>query len=159
MRLGNDRWKRLGIPIVTAVLLTAIGLVVMLRHRAPSPPPIPAAVTVPVKHVVWQLTTNPPGAEIVRISDGEVLGLTPWKSEQAASNGKFGVTLRRAGYLDTQVLLNRETDCEQTVQLESVPTDQAGAEKPGQGRKKSGKSAKPSQHHETSHDDGFAPVR
>jgi hypothetical protein len=139
-------------------VLSAIGLVVVLRRKDPPPPPV-TAVQAPVKRVRWQITTTPPGAEVVRVSDGQVLGKTPWKSEQAAGSGKVGVTLRQTGFLDRQVVLDLDADTTQEVELEAVKAPGgATTEKTGPGSgKKPGKTSKPSK--KQNNDNPFAPVR
>ena len=68
----------------------------------------------------WEVKSDPP-AEIVRVSDGVVLGMTPWTKDQPAGMGKMGVTLRRSGYIDKQVLLDLEKDTSETEMLDKVP--------------------------------------
>ncbi len=153
----GERLKRLAIPASIALVLSVIGLAIALRQKDPPPPPQPAPqpAAVAAKRVTWQITSTPPGVEVVRISDGAVVGITPWKSEQPAAPGKIGVTLRRSGFIDRQVLLDREADCNETVQLDPMPPAPANSEpeKPG---KKPGKNSRPSK--KNTHDNPFAPV-
>jgi hypothetical protein len=70
------------------------------------------------------------------------------------------VTLRRAGYLDSQVLLDRDASCNESVQLEPSPTHKPAektGDKPASG-KKSGKTPKAPKKPETSHADSFSAV-
>lgn len=155
IRAPVELLKRLAIPVATAVVLSAIGLAVVLRRPDPQ-----AVVTPPppsVKNIVWKIETTPPGAEVVRLSDGKVLGVTPWRSEQAASNGKIGITLRRAGFVTREIQLQQDADVSETVEMKAdpattpeKPTPSSGSNKPG---KKPGKPAK------KKNDDPFAPVR
>jgi hypothetical protein len=114
--------KRLLVPALMATVLSVIGIAVVMRTTAPEPrierhPVKPAG---PVKSVKWEVKSDPP-AEIVRVSDGVVLGMTPWTKDQPAGVGKMGVTLRRSGYIDKQVLLDLERDTSETVTLDKVP--------------------------------------
>ncbi len=153
IQLLGHRIKRLAITAGIAIVLIGIGLVAGLRRPSsvpalplpPPPPPAAASVVAPPKQIIWQITTNPPGAEVVRISDGEVLGLTPWKSEQPAGAGKFGINLRRNGYSDSQVLLNRETDANEKIELAPIPVSPAEVETPKKPSrsKRTSKAAKP----------------
>jgi hypothetical protein len=157
IRLGGERLRRLAVPIATAVVLSAIGLVVVLRRKDPPPPPV-TTIMVPQKRVQWQILTTPPGAEVVRISDGQVLGVTPWKSEQPAGQGKVGVMLRRVGFVNRELLLARDVDTTEDLKMEPAAPPPTSTEKSGPGAgKKPGKTPKPSKKHEN--DNPFAPVR
>jgi serine/threonine protein kinase len=122
LKSGSQRLKRLLVTTVMATVLSGVGIAIVMRvtaHNEPRiekrPAKLPAART-----VKWEVKSEPP-AEIVRISDDVVIGMTPWTKEQPSGIGKMGVTLRRAGYLDKQVLLDLEKDISETVTLEKVP--------------------------------------
>jgi serine/threonine-protein kinase len=155
IRAPAERLKRLAIPVATAVVLSAIGLAVVLRRPDPQPvvtPPPPM-----VKNIVWRIETTPPGVEVVRASDGKVLGVTPWKNEQPAAGGKVSITLRRAGFLPRELQLQQDADVSESVEMKSDPG--ASADKPNtpsvptKPGKKTGKPAK------KKNEDPFAPVR
>lgn len=73
------------------------------------------------RRVHFTLTTNPPGAEVVRQSDGKVLGTTPWSGEEVADSGQLEVRLRLAGYAEKTVQLDRGIDQKVSEVLEALP--------------------------------------
>jgi serine/threonine protein kinase len=76
----------------------------------PSPPVAPS-------RVVWTLETSPAGAEIVRVSDGQVLGRTPWHTEVVVATGVEEVRLRLAGHVERVVGLQRNANSHSSVEL------------------------------------------
>ncbi|MFO0574042.1 MAG: serine/threonine-protein kinase [Polyangia bacterium] len=114
--------KRLLVPALMATVLSGIGIAVVMRTTTTEPriEKRPARPTAPVKSVKWEVKSEPT-AEIVRVSDGVVLGMTPWTKDQPVGIGKMGVTLRRSGYIDKQVLLDLEKDTAESVVLDKVP--------------------------------------
>jgi serine/threonine-protein kinase len=87
-------------------------------HEAPAsspaaaaPGPAPTAPTAPAGDTVhFVVESEPPGAEVVRVSDGQVLGTTPWKDEQPRADGMLELKLRRSGFFDQKITLRRERD-------------------------------------------------
>lgn len=61
--------------------------------QASSPPPAPASV-----RVRWSITSQPSGAEIIRVADGELLGKTPWEGIPSAGTGAIKVQVRLNGF-------------------------------------------------------------
>jgi serine/threonine protein kinase len=82
---------------------------VSAENPAPTSPaaagPAAAATT-----VHWAVESEPPGAEVVRTSDGQVLGTTPWRDEQPRAAGTLEVRLRRSGFFDQKLTLDRTRD-------------------------------------------------
>lgn len=98
-----------------------------LRVAAPSPSPTTH------NRILWLIHSTPPDAQVIRLSDGEVLGRTPWQLEQEASAGQVAVILRLAGYADAPLSL----DCRQSLtRLERlVPISRPPPSKPSSASK------------------------
>lgn len=165
LHLGH-RLKRLAIPAAMATVLSAAGIAVVVRTSGGTdegrPLIVKSTVQPPRKKITWKLESKPTGVEVVRVSDGRVLGSTPLKHEQDAQPGKTGLTLRHPGYYDQQVLLDNEQDGSETISLDPLPgsgTDKATtapASTP-KGSKRTGKKNK--QPEAPKDEDELAPVR
>lgn len=64
-----------------------------MSAQASSPPPAPAS-----GRVRWSIASQPSGAEIIRVADGELLGKTPWEGIPSAGSGAIKVQVRRDGF-------------------------------------------------------------
>jgi len=128
-----------------ATVLSAVGIVFVLRSGNTDPPPTRVTKPAAPKHIVWDIKTDPPGVQVIRTSDDSVLGQTPWRSEQAPTGGKVGVILRMPGFVDKSVVLERDQDFSQEFKLEAAPPP------PTKPTKTKGKKKKK--------DDDFAPVK
>jgi serine/threonine protein kinase len=120
-----SRWRRRLVSIgaglvVCAALFTAIALR-SLSKQPPAPRPIAAKPV--AKKVFWTLSSSPPGAEIVRIPDSEVLGQTPWNGEQRAEGGEIPVRLSLSGYQDRVIHLHGDRDDHAQVTLDPQPVE------------------------------------
>ena len=158
---GGAKLKRLAIPAIMATVLSGIGIAFVLRSSEPQQPQIQpriAKVAAP-KRIIWEVKSEPAGVEVVRVSDDVVVGLTPWRSEQAIGVGKTGMTLRRAGYMDKQVLLDREKDCSETVILDPIPSDDATSQRDPRITKPGKRPGKKSKEVKKNDDNDLAPVR
>ena len=121
LKSGSQRVKRLLVTAAMATVLSGVGIAIVMRSTTQEPSMEKRLGKVqPVRNVKWEVKSDPP-AEIVRVSDGVVIGMTPWTKEQPAGMGKMGVTLRRSGFLDKQVLLDLEKDTAEMVTLDKVP--------------------------------------
>jgi serine/threonine-protein kinase len=114
----------LGVGAVALVAVTAV--VVMKRNSQPPPPavvvtpppppkePVVQAATPPVAPVKarpkWSVDSEPQGADIIRIDDGQLLGQTPWTGEQPEGTGPVEVTLHLTGYGDRKLTLRPGAD-------------------------------------------------
>ena len=114
----------LGVGAVALVAVTAV--VVMKRNSQPLPPavvvtpppppkePVVQAATPPVAPVKarpkWSVDSEPQGADIIRIDDGQLLGQTPWTGEQPEGTGPVEVTLHLTGYGDRKLTLRPGAD-------------------------------------------------
>jgi serine/threonine-protein kinase len=109
------------------IVAAAVGTALVYRERqgsAPRPTRTQPALTQPVtpqnpptKKVFWSLTSIPAGAEIVRISDGKVLGKTPRHIEEDAGDEEVPVRLSLPGYQDHVVHLKRSVSDAAEVKL------------------------------------------
>jgi serine/threonine protein kinase len=98
--------------------------------------------------VTLGVETDPPGAEVIRVTDGQVLGKTPWRIEQAAQPGELLVRLRLPGYQEREVLLNLASGGVRPIAMSALPVPPvAGATPepspaPWKGGKRGGKARK-----------------
>jgi hypothetical protein len=74
--------------------------------------------------IEWQITSDPPGAEVIRKDTAEVLGKTPLLQKRRAQPGPFVVLLRRAGYQSTALSLAADSSHQVDIQL--VPVQPPG---------------------------------
>lgn len=69
----------------------------------------------------WSIETEPAGAQVVRVSDGKVLGTTPWQGAQPEGDAPVAVRLRLAGYLDKTLTLKPGSDASYSQALRPQP--------------------------------------
>ncbi|HEX2569749.1 MAG TPA: serine/threonine-protein kinase [Polyangia bacterium] len=82
------------------------------------PPVMP--ITTPAK-VKLQIDSLPQQADVIRASDGVVVGRTPTVVEVERSDGKISFRLRLGGYRDEVLELDRDHDGAQQVKLAELP--------------------------------------
>ena len=87
----------------------------------------PPAAPVTPRRVRWSVNTEPAGATVVRVSDGSVLGMTPWYGEFVAAQGVEEIRLRLSGYVERLIQLDRSQDATRHDVLEAVPSTAASA--------------------------------
>lgn len=104
---------------------------VVIQTRPPDPPKEQTSPKETKKGPRWQVDSEPPGADIIRVSDGEVLGQTPWNGEQPEGTGPVEVTLHLTGYSDRKIVLKPGSDAAYRQTL-----------KPKRGKKDKGKAGK-----------------
>ena len=75
--------------------------------------------------VRWSVNTEPTGATVVRVSDGSVLGTTPWYAEVAAGTGVEELRLRLSGYGEKLIQLDRSQDAVRHDVLDAVASGAA----------------------------------
>jgi serine/threonine-protein kinase len=101
-----------------ASLLVIIAGALLLQPCGPNEP----------AEVVWSLDSDPPGADVVRVENGEVIATTPWRVTQRRREGTFTARIRKKGYLDRVVTLNYRDSVTLTLPLERMsPPDMAVA--------------------------------
>jgi tRNA A-37 threonylcarbamoyl transferase component Bud32 len=115
---GQRRWAAgIGIAVGIGVALIAWFFVLGTRpegHESPAAGPAAAGGPSPTamagSTVHFVVESEPPGAEVVRVSDGQVLGTTPWRDEQPHADGTLELRLRRSGFFDQKLTLHRDRD-------------------------------------------------
>ncbi|HNF96731.1 MAG TPA: serine/threonine-protein kinase, partial [Pseudomonadota bacterium] len=127
-----ERHPSLRWGLLSVVLLCIIGGVTLLSRPNPKqtaqsnqsttpkveePSKTPAA---PPRRVQWQLRTSPVRADVLRVSDGALLGKTPWQSEQPVGQGSQELRLIAPGYADKLVVLDLSRDEQQSLDLEPI---------------------------------------
>lgn len=122
-RLRRSR-RRLMFGLLSFALLAvgALGVRQLRRGAAgnvPVRPAAPASVEV-ARRVHLSIGSTPPGAEVIRISDGKVLGVTPYYAEQPAGKEPLGLHLRMAGYREHTVAVSLDQDSQLKVPLEPL---------------------------------------
>jgi serine/threonine-protein kinase len=119
-----------GLTLVMAGVGTGAALLLFAKDSATKGPvgggattesPPPGGRGAPGKVIVI-VKTDPSGAEVVRASDGTVLGKTPWVSEQDRANDALEVILRKAGFAEKKVSLTRVKDVTMRWLLEPLPS-------------------------------------
>jgi serine/threonine-protein kinase len=88
---------------------------------APTPAPVPAPTVERPRMVRVVVDSQPQGAEIVRVSDGEVVGRTPFAENVVESIATVSYVLKMPGYLDARVEVTHAEDGKQVVTLAPVP--------------------------------------
>jgi len=109
-----------------------------LQARVQVPPQATIPGGAPVRRPVhWQVRSEPPGAEILRVPDGQVLGRTPWTHAQPAQDGAENLQLRLVGYRALDLSLNRSGDEDVTQVLEATlpPSGSTGKRRSRLGKK------------------------
>jgi serine/threonine protein kinase len=89
---------------------------------APPPPPPP---TKP-KQIHWSLTSTPAGAQVIRVSDGQILGGTPMELDQAASDGNCEVKLKLPGFTEKVLKLSLSESETRKETLDKAPAARFG---------------------------------
>jgi serine/threonine-protein kinase len=117
------RW--LGVAMGSAVCALAAVTVFALAHHSRlrgSQPSTNPRIEQPVD-VTLRVASNPPGANVVRLPEGEVLGKTPWQMTQPAGKGLLRLRLHLDGHQDKDVSLRDNISSEVSVLL--VPDEPA----------------------------------
>ena len=119
-------------------MVAIVGFGLVSCRKSPSPPPVPATVqpapdaqrpvAKPTESLVW-IESTPPGASIVRVSDGFVLGWTPETTEFVPSPKPVLIRFELKGYLPLTREVPVATDGEIAVVLEPIPNNRAPAAK------------------------------
>jgi len=92
---------------VAAWRLGALQSIVPSRDTQKPPPAMPPAP--PPVRVSWSLSSVPDNAQVIRKSDGTVLGVTPWFHEQPSQPGKLAVILRAPGHQELEIVFDESS--------------------------------------------------
>jgi hypothetical protein len=76
---------------------------------------------VEARRVRFVINTEPAGAQVIRVVDGTVLGVTPWRMEQRPAEGQMAVAVRKDGYVERQLSIDLGKDFSEQVALQAVP--------------------------------------
>jgi serine/threonine-protein kinase len=115
---ATKRWLFV-ISLGMSVLLAA-GLAWRLRPKPSAP--VRTAETPPPKWVRITIDSNPPGAQVLRLPDSQVLGMTPWHIAQPAAAGLLLLRLRHPAHQDQDLTVALDQDHMQLVTLQPQPT-------------------------------------
>ena len=147
VKTRRKSWTAIGGALA---LLAIAGFAVACRRTSPTPPPLPPPTkSQPPPEVqrpadahpfpdptflvlVWMETT-PPGAHIVRVSDGHVMGYTPEIVEFHQSIEPEVVRFDLAGYISVTREVSAASDGELKIALKPIPKKHAPATKKSKG--------------------------
>jgi hypothetical protein len=115
-RRAGPRSAAVAPPSATTSPRLEAPLVEAKQTPQPDPPPLPAAF------VRLRITSTPPGARIVRVADGAVLGTTPELLEVRSSPRPLLLRLEKAGHVPATRELPADHDSATTVALPPAPT-------------------------------------
>jgi hypothetical protein len=114
--------------LIAGVLLLALcgmvaGVILAVRSRSPEPEP---AGERPVKGapsalIQVSVLSEPPGALLIRLPDGQLMGRTPYKV-QMPRGGVLRAKLQLDGFLDRDVVLYLDQDARREERLTRAPT-------------------------------------
>ncbi len=135
--------KRSMLPLIGAgALLLMVGLAIgalslrstknsqpaqPLAHAATQLDPVGAAKlpqALPAM-VHLSLRSEPPGAQILQVSDQALLGTTPWNVDRERTAEPLKVLLRLAGYAEQTVVIEQRENHDRTVNLVAMPSSVA----------------------------------
>jgi serine/threonine-protein kinase len=138
-RVPSGRWK-IGVAVATAAVAAGVAIWLLGHGSRPSSPvgpsiaaavqvaPAPAAAVPAVapapKRVRVHIESLPPGARIVRESDGVVLGTTPQNMELGTSPNPLRVRLTLDGHLPATHDIALEADVQATYALEPAKKEE-----------------------------------
>jgi hypothetical protein len=71
----------------------------------------------PLPMVVLTLSSDPPGATVIRVEDSQVLGTTPWTQQQPRASGSLRLRLEKPDYQPRELTLDRDHGESRTVRL------------------------------------------
>lgn len=136
-------WRKSWLVIGVALALVAIAGLTPACSRKTIPPPAPATTNSSPAHdaqdlnglaLIWMETT-PPGAAIVRVSNGRVLGYSPEIIEFLRSDKPEFVRFELKGYLPLTREVSAASDSELKVELQAIPQEPAVPTKKSKGGK------------------------
>ena len=143
MRVERKSWTAIGGALV---LIMIAGLTLACTRKSPIPPPPPPPTKSqpppdaqrptearqfpdPTFLVLVWMESTPPGARIVRVSDGHVFGYTPEIVEFHQSTEPELVRFELEGYIPVTREVSAASDGELKVELKASPKKHARAKK------------------------------
>jgi serine/threonine protein kinase len=146
LKVRRKPWTAVGIAsgLIVAALLAAVFLRKGPAPSAPQPtnitrpaPPPESQTAVPPKAPIAvrvRLESTPPGARVVRISDGAVLGITPETIELRPSSELLPLRFEKEGFASAQREVSLAADSTLSVVLEANPERPSKAPKKHAGK-------------------------
>ena len=107
--------SRVGLWLVMVVGLGGIGVSIPYGLKL-----YPQLVAAKAKPVYWNITSSPV-AQVIRKSDGQLMGSTPWTHSIPQGTGRQLFVLRAEGYRDLDVWFDESASGTQTVSLQPEP--------------------------------------
>ena len=140
--LAVRRDRRLALGVAVLVALLAFGTLAVRWGRGPRELPAAQPVRLTVR-------STPPGADVVRVGDGALLGRTPWLVQQPAGAGLLKLRLHLSGHTDQELALDLSHDSVQDVSLQAqapAPPPEAPAAEAPHRRKSRSHGSHPAEH-------------
>jgi hypothetical protein len=141
VKLIRNSWVALGAVLAVAAIA---GLAIALHRKSPMSPaqaptqsqPLPVAQPAldPTFLVLVLMESTPPGARIVRVTDGHVLGYTPETIEFHQSDQIEMVRFELEGHASVTREVSEASDSELSVVLEPIPKDRSRGTGKSKGR-------------------------
>lgn len=134
-------WRKLRAVIGVGLALCVIaGLAIALLRKRPIPPPAAHAISSqpsvnPEFLVLVGVESTPPGANIVRVSDGYLLGRAPDTVEFHQSNEPVQLRFEMEGFVPVTRVVSVLSDSELKIVLKESPNKHAPATTTLKGRK------------------------
>lgn len=119
----HPQLRRLGMMFSGAAI--ALGIVTTIRfslgRRANESPLSPNVGAVQARRITLRVDTDPPAAELSRLTDGQEIGKAPWQFTQQASEGPLRLRVHLDGYEDQVLSLAGNVDDHVSVRLMPRP--------------------------------------
>ena len=112
-------------PVVIAPVKTVTPDLAMPPPQPPKP-----------KQIHWSLISTPPGAQVVRVSDGQILGGTPMEMDLPIGDGTCDVKLRLPGFAEKVLKLSLAESESRKETLDKAPPARVGNKRWGVGGNK-----------------------
>jgi serine/threonine-protein kinase len=129
------RWVWLAAAGVLVAGAVTGGYALLVGRAAPPPTPAPAPIPPPAleaapgfvvekpRQVTLAIETRPPGAQVVRATDGVLVGTTPFRATVVQSDEAFAYVLKLRGYEDQPLQLSAHDDATRVIDLVAVVPD------------------------------------
>jgi len=125
--LDTRRVQRVAVPLFVITALVVVGSIFLsskaqhpvteiVPEVAPPPPPAPA-------HAALHLNSDPPGAEVIRLTDNRRLGTTPLVDIRLADGQEVNYRFHLAGHTDVQMPFHPSTAGKFEITATLTPID------------------------------------